>query len=250
VLNPQTNMTSQSRMGVMSMSKTITATAVVKQIAKLSDAGQNISVDSPITSFLPSQWVRGPNVDNLTFRHLMTHTSGLTPMTTADPDCRENLNQANKLSRTFTELLDALNSHRGKGQQKVTVEHVHVHSGGQAVVGMVQTPRTSYDKKISCARTTADAHGGLQGGYNWQLAPSWLLGIEGDISWISLAQTRTRCPRSGPGSFDTMSATNHWLASVRGRWGSLAGARHYATYGRSGMGQHRIQWAHDSHYLC
>ena len=86
VLNPQTNMTSQSRMGVMSMSKTITATAVVKQIAKLSDAGQNISVDSPITSFLPSQWVRGPNVDNLTFHHLMTHTSGLTPMTTADPD--------------------------------------------------------------------------------------------------------------------------------------------------------------------
>ena len=27
-----------------------------------------------------------------------------------------------------------------KGQQKVTVEHVHVHSGGQAVVGMVETP--------------------------------------------------------------------------------------------------------------
>jgi hypothetical protein len=37
-------------------------------------------------------------------------------------------------------LLDALNRHRGKGQQKVTVEHVHVHSGGQAVVGMVETP--------------------------------------------------------------------------------------------------------------
>jgi hypothetical protein len=36
-------------------------------------------------------------------------------------------------------LLDALNRHRGKGQQKVTVEHVHVHAGGQAVVGMVQT---------------------------------------------------------------------------------------------------------------
>ena len=35
---------------------------------------------------------------------------------------------------------DALNKHRGKGQQKVTVEHVHVHSGGQAVVGMVATP--------------------------------------------------------------------------------------------------------------
>jgi hypothetical protein len=53
---------------------------------------------------------------------------------------RESLTQANKLSRTYAVLLDALNRHRGKGQQKVTVEHVHVHSGGQAVVGMVETP--------------------------------------------------------------------------------------------------------------
>jgi hypothetical protein len=51
---------------------------------------------------------------------------------------KENLNQANKLSRTHTTLLEALNRHRGKGQQKVTVEHVHVHSGGQAIVGNVE----------------------------------------------------------------------------------------------------------------
>jgi hypothetical protein len=54
---------------------------------------------------------------------------------------RENLAQANKLSRTYAALLEALNRHRGKGQQKVTVEHVHVHAGGQAVVGMVAAPR-------------------------------------------------------------------------------------------------------------
>jgi hypothetical protein len=53
---------------------------------------------------------------------------------------RENLAQANKLSRTYATLLEALNRHRGKGQQKVTVEHVHVHEGGQAVVGVVGTP--------------------------------------------------------------------------------------------------------------
>ena len=53
---------------------------------------------------------------------------------------RENLNQANKLARTYATLIEALNRHRGKGQQKVTVEHVHVHAGGQAVVGMVETP--------------------------------------------------------------------------------------------------------------
>src|ERR1700736_2046162 len=50
---------------------------------------------------------------------------------------RENLSQANKLSRTYAVLLDALNHHRGKGQQKVVVEHVNVHAGGQAVVGSV-----------------------------------------------------------------------------------------------------------------
>ncbi|MEH2565672.1 hypothetical protein [Bradyrhizobium sp. AZCC 2289] len=52
----------------------------------------------------------------------------------------EALSQANKLSRTFATLLEALNRHRGKGQQKVVVEHVHVHSGGQAVVGVVESP--------------------------------------------------------------------------------------------------------------
>jgi hypothetical protein len=51
---------------------------------------------------------------------------------------REGLNQANKLSRTATMLVEALNRHRGKRQQKVTVEHVHVHAGGQAIVGSVE----------------------------------------------------------------------------------------------------------------
>src|ERR1700719_2264511 len=53
---------------------------------------------------------------------------------------RDNLNQANKLSRTYATLIEALNRHRGKGQQKVTVEHVDVHAGGQAVVGVVEVP--------------------------------------------------------------------------------------------------------------
>jgi hypothetical protein len=47
-----------------------------------------------------------------------------------------NLAQANKLSRTYATLVEALNRHRGKGgQQKVTVEHVHVYEGGQAAIG-------------------------------------------------------------------------------------------------------------------
>jgi hypothetical protein len=50
----------------------------------------------------------------------------------------EYLEQANKLSRTFAMLLDALNRHCGKGQQRIVVEHVNIHPGGQAVVGIVE----------------------------------------------------------------------------------------------------------------
>jgi len=49
---------------------------------------------------------------------------------------------ANKLSRTFTMQMEALNRYRGKGGQKMTVEHVHINSGGQAIIGNV-TKNTS-----------------------------------------------------------------------------------------------------------
>ena len=48
------------------------------------------------------------------------------------------VNQATKLSRTFVTLIEALNKHRGKGQQKMTVEHIHVNKGGQAIIGDVE----------------------------------------------------------------------------------------------------------------
>jgi hypothetical protein len=60
---------------------------------------------------------------------------------------RENLSQANKLSRTYATLLESLNRHRSKGAQKVTVEHVHVHKGGQAIVGNVESPGGGFAPK-------------------------------------------------------------------------------------------------------
>jgi hypothetical protein len=59
---------------------------------------------------------------------------------------RESLNQANKLSRTYAALTEALDRHRGKGQQRITVEHVNVHAGGQAIVGAV-TPRDGSSRR-------------------------------------------------------------------------------------------------------
>jgi len=51
----------------------------------------------------------------------------------------QNLKHAAKLVSIYTRQLEALDKHRGKGQQKVTVEYVHVAPGGQAVVGNIET---------------------------------------------------------------------------------------------------------------
>ncbi len=51
-----------------------------------------------------------------------------------------NVHRASRLMRIFNEQLEAMQKLKGKAsQQKVTVEHVHVHEGGQAIVGAVQT---------------------------------------------------------------------------------------------------------------
>jgi hypothetical protein len=45
----------------------------------------------------------------------------------------------NKLTRTFAAQVEALRKHRTGGTQTVTVQHVNVADGGQAIVGNVQT---------------------------------------------------------------------------------------------------------------
>jgi hypothetical protein len=48
------------------------------------------------------------------------------------------IGHASRMMRLFTEQLAAMAKLKGKaGQQKMTVEHVHVHAGGQAIVGPV-----------------------------------------------------------------------------------------------------------------
>ena len=46
-------------------------------------------------------------------------------------------NQGIKLMRLYNYQLEILDKHRNKGRQKMTVEHVHVYKGGQAIVGEV-----------------------------------------------------------------------------------------------------------------
>jgi hypothetical protein len=47
------------------------------------------------------------------------------------------LSSATKLTRTYAAQMEALNRYRGKGQQKMTVEHVHINSNVQAIIGNI-----------------------------------------------------------------------------------------------------------------
>ena len=58
-----------------------------------------------------------------------------------------------QLSRMHATLLEALNRHRGKGAQRVTVEHVHVREGGQAIVGNVGAPGGWFSSEIRSTAT-------------------------------------------------------------------------------------------------
>jgi outer membrane immunogenic protein len=62
--------------------------------------------------------------------------------------------------------------------------------------------------------------GGVYAGYNWQFAPQWLIGIEGDASWADLTVPA--------GSGDV-----NWLGSLRGRigWSPTATTMLYITGG-------------------
>jgi hypothetical protein len=48
-----------------------------------------------------------------------------------------NVNRATRLLRAFATINECLRTYRGGGQQKMTVEHVTVQAGGQAIVGTV-----------------------------------------------------------------------------------------------------------------
>ncbi|NGX98035.1 MAG: porin family protein, partial [Candidatus Afipia apatlaquensis] len=61
-------------------------------------------------------------------------------------------------------------------------------------------------------------------GYNWQFAPNWLLGIEGDISGTGIRNNNTRPITTGGApigvGFNHVADQNvNWLASIRGRLG-------------------------------
>jgi CubicO group peptidase (beta-lactamase class C family) len=66
--------TAGTRQHVGSVSKVITAMALMKVLDD-----HHVEVGTPIASYLPKYWPKGPGVDKITFRDLLLHTSGLNP---------------------------------------------------------------------------------------------------------------------------------------------------------------------------
>lgn len=69
--NPR-KMTVDDKLNIASVSKTITAGALLKLLNL-----KNIGVDTKMSVYLPAFWAKGANVDTITFRELLTHRSGL-----------------------------------------------------------------------------------------------------------------------------------------------------------------------------
>ena len=69
----------------------------------------------------------------MTFARRLAHVDNLPQQDSAQ-------NAFNKLARTFAAQVEALKRYRSGGEQKMTVQHVHVAEGGQAIVGNVNAP--------------------------------------------------------------------------------------------------------------
>ena len=50
------------------------------------------------------------------------------------------MSEMGRLLRAFATQVESLRRLKNGSSQLVRVEHVHVHAGGQAVVGMIETP--------------------------------------------------------------------------------------------------------------
>lgn len=113
------------------------------------DALQRIAPRSELEGMLAAQMISTHNAAMECLRRAMMEGQTF-------PGREQNLKHATKLLSTYERQLAALDKHRGKGQQKITVEHVTVEAGGQAIVGNVQAGEGNRPAALSDERS-ADA---------------------------------------------------------------------------------------------
>ena len=91
---------------------------------------RNVEPRDELETMLATQ-MAAIHLATMTFARRLSHVENIAQQDSAEKTL-------NKLARTFTTLVEALKRYRTGGQQKVTVEHVTVNSGGQAIVGNVE----------------------------------------------------------------------------------------------------------------
>ena len=121
---------------------------LMNQISGVSILKDNVALINASLAFLHGMKPKDEIETLLLVQMLSTHNLAMVFMEkTTKPDqtvdhITGHINRANKLMKTFTAQMEAFHRYRGKGQQKVIVEHVTVNAGGQAIVGQIDQART------------------------------------------------------------------------------------------------------------
>lgn len=108
-------------------------------------------------AMLAAQMVATHNLA-MTFARRLNHTETIQQQDSA-------VNGLTKLNRTYVAQMGTLKHYRSAGEQKMTVQHVHVAEGGQAIVGNVNSDRggagpeqkrgQAHAKQVTDARSAA-----------------------------------------------------------------------------------------------
>lgn len=121
--------------GLLWLPKTLSETDRNARIVKATELFESLAPTDSVEAMLALQMVGTHSAAMECLRRAMIPDQLL-------PAFDTNLRSAQKLMALFTRQMEALNRHRGKGQQKVTVEYVNVEPGAQAIVGSVETGRS------------------------------------------------------------------------------------------------------------
>ena len=88
--------------------------------------------------------------------------------------------------------------------------------------GGVSTREDANDGVTTVSPDPSGVLGGVQAGYNYQLAPNWLIGVEGELSWTSAS-----------GSADVFHSQHNWYDTLDGRLGYVMGS--WLLYAKGGV---------------
>jgi hypothetical protein len=130
---------------------------ILRQLANASERGQDINEDElnfmlsvikgieprdQLEAMLAAQ-MAAVHGASMTFARRLAHVDDILQQDSAE-------RAFNKLTRTFAMQMEALKRYRSGAEQKVTLQHVSVAEGGQAIVGNVtQAPRENGKEKAA-----------------------------------------------------------------------------------------------------